>query len=526
MSNSVDNRVVSMEFDNAKFERNVAQSLDTLKHLDKSLDGLVDSSKKFDGVSFEDLANSIDSIASKFTLMGRITMRVFDEIADGIVNLGKKMLSFNIDQISSGWDKYADKTTSVQTIMNATGKDIDYVSTQLERLNRFTDETSYSFTDMTSNIAKFTSQGIDLDTAVTQMQGIATWAASAGQNAQAASRAMYNISQAMGSGSMKLIDWKSIQNANMATKEFKEQAIAAGIAAGTLVEKQGEIVTAQGGINVSVKNFESTLQKGWFNTEAMSKVFGEYGKFADEIDNLAVSSDGLVSSMLQLMEREDLATMSTEELEEALGEDATISTEEFRAELMRLNGEEYKFSKASYKAAQEAKTWGDAVGAAADAVSTAWMNLYETVFGNYEKARVLWTDVAEFFYDLFAEPINGARKVIGNVLDNTGIAAAATEKFNEALKESGFSLSDYGKSAEEALKKNGLLTDEMIEAAGGIDKAMKGVIGSSEQFSKVIDDMLANTDKGLKSGEHAFEDYVKTAKEVLSGDWGNGQERL
>ena len=185
MSNSVDNRVESMEFDNAQFERNVSQSLETLKHLDKSLDGLTNSSKRFDGVSFEDVANQISSLANRFTLGGRIIQKVFDDIAEGIVNVAHKMTNFSTQNITAGWEKYAEKTTSVQTIMSATGQSIEEVSEQLNRLNRFTDETSYNFTDMTSNIAKFTSQGISLDTAVTQMQGIATWAASAGQNAQA-----------------------------------------------------------------------------------------------------------------------------------------------------------------------------------------------------------------------------------------------------------------------------------------------------------------------------------------------------
>ena len=526
MSNSVDNRVVSMEFDNAKFERNVAQSLDTLKHLDKSLDGLVDSSKKFDGVSFEDVANSIDALASKFTLFGSITRKVFDSIADGVVDLGKKMInSFAIEPVTSGWQKYAEKTTSVQTIMSATGKEIEYVEEQLDRLNRFTDETSYSFTDMTSNIAKFTSQGIDLDTAVTQMQGIATWAASAGQNAESASRAMYNISQAMGAGSMKLIDWKSIQNANMATKEFKEQAIAAGIAAGTLVEKNGEVKTAVGGLDVSVKNFDQTLQKGWFNTEAMSKVFTEYGKFADKVDEVSTAYDAEVTDLLRLAEAQKVSDERLYAEGEALG----YTKEEVNAlksSLTELNSTEYEFSMRTYKAAQEAKTFEDAVNATKDAVSTAWMGVFQTIFGNYEQQRVLWTDMSIWFYDLFASPVKTfQRQVLKPLMTTTGKETQITGAFHKALQQSGIDLAKYGSVAEEALKKNGLLTDDMIKSAGSFEKALKTISGSSDQFEKVIDDMLSNTKAGLASGTGAFEDYLRTAQEVLNGKLGNGAER-
>ena len=518
MSNSVDNRVVSMEFDNAKFERNVSQSLETLKHLDKSLDGLTNSSKRFDGVSFEDVANQISSLANRFTLGGRIIQKVFDEIAEGVVNVGKKMLNFSTDNMTAGWDKYAEKTTSVQTIMSATGQSIDYVSEQLERLNRFTDETSYSFTDMTSNIAKFTSQGIDLDVAVTQMQGIATWAASAGQNAQAASRAMYNISQAMGAGSMKLIDWKSIQNANMATKEFKEQAIAAGIAAKTLVEQEGKIVTAEDQIEVSTRNFEQTLQKGWFNTEAMQKVFSDYGKFADVVDTVSVSTGLTVTELMQLAEAQATASDSFENDLAVAAKKANIDVEALRAEISKLNAEELKFSKATYKAAQEAKTFGDAVDATKDAVSTAWMNLFETIFGNYDKARVLWTDMANWFYDIFAEPINAVQEFFDGIMNGS-------DKADDSLDFSGKKVEEYSDIVVAALKKSGVLTDEMIKDAGSVAAAISKITEGASKVKAVVDEWLGGNTDGTEKATDSLERYKEVARDVLNGKYGNGTER-
>ena len=520
MSNSVDNRVVSMEFDNAKFERNVAQSLDTLKHLDKTLDGLTDSSKKFDGVSFEDLANSIDSIANRFTLMGRITQKVFDEIASGIVNLGKKMVNdFAIEPVASGWDKYAEKTTSVQTIMNATGESIEFVEEQLGRLNRFTDETSYNFSDMTSNIAKFTSQGIELDTAVTQMQGIATWAASAGQNAQAASRAMYNISQAMGAGSMKLIDWKSIQNANMATKEFKEQAIQAGIAAGTLVEQEDKIVTATGGVEVSAKNFEQTLQKGWFNTQAMQKVFSDYGKFADTVDEVYESfgEKFTVSELMEWSEQMENAGDSAEKtaaLQETLEEavDGTgISVEELKNSLEKLNSEELKFSRATYKAAQEAKTFGDAVDATKDAVSTAWMNVFQTIFGNYEEARHLWTDMANWWYDIFAEPVNALQETLDHVMSGSRVVKKALKQSENVYAEwTGRELL-FGNDKENG--RIGALYD-IMDAINTIGSSISKAWG--DIFNSDKEEMIRNALEGIKRFTRGVKDVIGDGEKLRS----------
>ena len=527
MSNTVDNRVVSMEFDNAKFEKNVETSLNTLKHLDQSLDSLTNGSKAFDGVSFENLANQIDNIASRFTLMGRITMKVFDEIAGGIVNLGKKIVSFNTDQLESGWGKYADKTTSVQTIMSATGMTIEDVSAQLERLNRFTDETSYSFTEMTSNIAKFTSQGIGLETAVTQMQGIATWAASAGQDAQAASRAMYNISQAMGAGSMKLIDWKSIQNANMATKAFKEQAIAAGVSMGTLEEKMGKVVVKGTALEVTAKNFEQTLQKGWFDTSTMQKVFGDYGKFADVIDEMYMKYDENITVTDFLRLAEEQLTLTNEDFEESLAavaDNAGLTKDqikELREDISLLNSEELKFSKKTYEDAQQAKTFTDALNAAKDAVSTSWMNVFETIFGNYEKARVLWTDLANWFYYIFADPINSLNNVLDTAL-NIDFWNDGSVKNN--IKDTALALLDFGDAAERAFKELGIVSDEDIEKFGGIKEAIKNIDLSADQVGNVIDNLLGAT-TGASKGISTLEDARKIVNEIWHGKFGSGQER-
>lgn len=532
MSNTVDNRVVSMEFDNAKFEKNVATSLETLKHLDSSLDGLVNSSKKFDGVSFEDVANQIDSLASHFTLMGRIALKVYDEIAQGIVDLGKKIISFNTEQLASGWEKYGEKTTSVQTIMSATGMSIEDVSEQLDKLNRFTDETSYSFTDMTSNIAKFTSQGIDLESAVTSMEGIATWAASAGQNAQAASRAMYNISQAMGAGSMKLIDWKSIQNANMATKEFKEQAIAAGIAEGTLIEKNGQLVTANGAVEVSIKNFDQTLQKGWFTSGTMSRVFSEYGKFADLVDQTTESTGISVSRLLQLAEAQKHSGESTkaastyQDMFNEYLEDSEVSAEELQKAIEKLNQEEYEFSKATYKAAQEAKTFTDAVDATKDALSTAWMNVFETIFGNYEQARVIWTDIANWAYDIFAEPVNNLNDLLDNALNKEFWKKPFDEAAQKNIRDTADALLEYGEVAESVFKELGIVSDEDIKRYGSIKEAIKHVDLTADSVGNVIDNLLGGrTGAGGYKGVATLEEVKGLIHDIWRGDYGNGYER-
>ena len=228
MKTVIDERVVEMRFNNADFEKNVAQSMQTLENLKKSLN--FDTGKSLDELgkatknfTLTGMTETISEATTKFSALEIAGVTAIAKITSEAMDFGAKFVkSLSIDQVSAGFQKYAEKTTAVQTIIAATGKSIDEVEAQMEKLNWFTDETSYNFVDMSNNIGKFTSNGVELGKAASAMQGIATWAARSGQNATTAGRAMYNFSQALGSGAMMVKDWMSIEQANMATTEFKQ----------------------------------------------------------------------------------------------------------------------------------------------------------------------------------------------------------------------------------------------------------------------------------------------------------------
>lgn len=246
---------------------------------------LSDAGKNF---SLDGVANGIEVVQQKFTALEIMGITALQRITNQAITTGENLVkSLSLDQIGQGFGKYEQKTTSVQTIVNATGESIDSVSEKLAKLNWFTDETSYNFTDMIANIGKFTSMGIDLDTSVTAMEGIANWAAISGQGVNEASRAMYNLSQAIGVGAVKLMDWKSVENANMATKEFKETAIETAKALGEL-NAQGK--TAKG-TAVTVENFSSTLSEAWFTSDVLLKTLNKYGEYADQVYTVATERD-------------------------------------------------------------------------------------------------------------------------------------------------------------------------------------------------------------------------------------------
>lgn len=416
MSTTVDQRVVEMKFDNQQFESGVRESMSTLDKLKQALNfnktatGLENISKEVAKVDMSGLASATEEVSKKFSALEVIAITTLVNITNSAVNAGKSLIkSMSIDQLTAGWTKFEQKTTAVQTILSATrmqfddeAKQLAVVNAKLKELNWFTDETSYNFTDMVSNIGKFTSAGVDLDTAAKSMQGIATWAAMSGANAVTASRAMYNLAQAIGVGYVKLIDWKTIENCNMATMEFKQTVLETAVELGTLKkEADGVYKTVAKGTKVTAEAFSESLSEGWFTNNVLTASLNVYEKATDKLHEMA---DKYNLTATEILGAFDDYKESAENID-AITEGFKLSGEaakDFAADLDILNSEEYELSISAFKAAQQAKTFTDVIDATKDAVSTGWMQTFEYIFGNYHEAVELFSDLCEVFWELFA----------------------------------------------------------------------------------------------------------------------------
>lgn len=409
---SIDRRIVEMNFDNKQFEQGVQTSLSTLEKLKQGLNlgsattnvnDLAAATKNFD---MANLASNVETVSSKFSALGIVGVRVLQNITDSVYNTGTQLAkSLSVDQITAGWDKYSQKTQAVQTIMAATAKqftDTDvqmaYVNDQLSQLNWYTDETSYNFLDMVNNIGKFTANNIGLEDSVTAMQGISNWAAISGANVGEAGRAMYNLSQAIAIGSVKLMDWKSIENANMATAQFKETAIETALAVGTLKKDGDGLIKTMKGNEVSVSSFNVNLSDAWFSTEVLMQTLDKYGGFANKLYDVTEKTGITTTELLRHIDDFTAGTLDISSLAEETG----ISVEELSKDLEELGSTTFELGRRSFRAAQEAKTFREAIDATKDAVSTGWMITYETIFGDYQQAKELWTDVANGLWEVFA----------------------------------------------------------------------------------------------------------------------------
>ena len=240
---SVENRVVSIKFDNGNFQQKVSSTIKAMGELSKSLalpgasKGLNDLDKAASNVDLSELEDAPKGISASFAAMATVGITALANLTNRAVDAGLGIAkAFTFDLVGDGFAEYELKMGSIQTIMAGTGESLDSVNGYLNDLNTYADRTIYSFADMTQNIGKFTNAGVSLETATQSIQGIANVAALAGSNSQQASNAMYNFSQALATGSVKLIDWKSIENAGLATVGFKEQLLEGAVAAGTLTK--------------------------------------------------------------------------------------------------------------------------------------------------------------------------------------------------------------------------------------------------------------------------------------------------
>lgn len=522
MSNKIDESVVSLSFDNENFEKNVKQSMSTLDKLKESLkfDDIQDGASKIrsalTGVGsaistvFNPIGNLLNKTMADLTGFEYLILNSLDRIKYKTVDMIK---SLSVDQITNGWQAYADKTSAVQTIMSATrdqfddtGKQMEYVEGELEKLSWFTDETSYKFVEMVQSIGLFTSSGVKLDDAVSAMQGIATWAAMSGANANKAASAMYQLSQALGKGYVQAADWRSIETANMATMEFKKVALEAAVAAGTLKKKSDDLYIGMstGGkqVEVTAENFSRVLTSTNFLTnEVLISSLDTYGRFSNKLFEYVDQFDLTTLEWIHMIENFKDGSIDLNKEAQNMG----ISTEELSGYLTTLTGKEMELGFAAFRAAQETKTFKEAIDYVKDAVSSGWGTSFEIIFGNYTEAKELWSALSEELYTIFVESgevrnemLQGWKDLGGRTVLLQGITTAYENlrRVVEPVKES---FRDFFPK---------MTSERLFEITTGFKDFVSGLVLTDEQTSK-----LRKTFDGLFAGLDIVKIGFKTVGE-------------
>lgn len=309
MSRVVDERIVSMQFDNKRFEANVSETMSTLDKLKQKLNlsgsakGLEEINTAAGKVNMNGLAAGVEAVSAKFSALQVVGVTALANITNSAVNAAKRFVhALTVAPVSDGFKEYEMMLNSIQTTMAGTGKTAKEVELELKKLDEYADKTVYSTSDMLSNLPKFTNAGVALESATTAMIGIANATALAGGDASKASIAFYNLGQAISTGYLTRMDYNSINNAGIATMEWKEQMVEAAIAAGTL-KKAGEDAYVAGGKTFTLQQlFIDGLQKQWATTDVMMKVFEDYGNEQTEIGKKAYAAAQDIKTYTQMME--------------------------------------------------------------------------------------------------------------------------------------------------------------------------------------------------------------------------------
>lgn len=450
MSQEVDSRVVEMRFDNANFEKNTKQTISTIDRLMEKLQfkGAEKGFEKLDAaaenVDFATMQTSLDRLESKFSSLNIVATTALVNITNKFVDAGEKLVkSLSIDQVASGWDKYTEKTSNVQTIMNATGKSIDQVNGYLNKLMWYSDETSYSFSEMTSALSQMTAAGGNIDKMIPMIMGIANATADAGKTGFAFQSTIRNLTQSYSAGHLQLQDWKSLNLMGTATKALKQELIDTAVELGTL--KKGE---------VTIASFESSLQKKWANTEVMEKTFAKYASMMEAAYELTQKNPGMTSS-------------------EALE---------------KLSGQYGELAERAALAAQQATSFGQAIDSTKDAVSSSWMKVFETFFGNKEEATETWTELSDRLYDIFVPSIDGLNERLKDGL-NSGWAQLQGRLGDQA--------DAYSYTLQQVALASGAVTEEQITKAGSFTKALQQNGVSAQLLKASLDEAQTSAEKLL-----------------------------
>lgn len=471
MSREVDQRVVEMRFDNAQFEKNTRESMKTLDRLQEKLQfkdvdkGFENIEKAQRNVNFDEMEGALDTLKVKFNALDVMAVAALTNITNKIVDTGERLVkSLSVDQVASGWNKYTEKTSNVQTIMNATGESIDNVNGYLNKLMWYSDETSYSFSEMTSALSQMTAAGGDIKKMIPMIMGIANATADAGKTGFAFQSTIRNLIQSYSAGHLQLQDWKSLNLMGTATKALKQELIDTAVEMGKL--KEGE---------VTIATFESTLSNKWADTKVMEKTFEKYASMMEAAYDMVQQNPGMTSS-------------------EALE---------------KLSGQYGELAERAALAAQQATSFEQAIDSTKDAVSSSWMKIFETFFGNKEEATETWTELANRLYDIFVPSINALNERLKEGLD-TG-----WKQLNDKL---GDQAETYDTVLQKVALASGAVTEESIEEAGSFANALRDGGVNAELLQNGLDVTLVSLEKYLAMSDEAL-DARNLDKEAIERDY-------
>lgn len=487
MSTTIDERVVEMRFDNKQFESNVQTSLSTLDRLKKSLN-LSGAAKGFDEidsaskkVNMNGLANAVESVRLKFSALEVMAVTALANITNSALNAGKRIVSaITIDPIKTGFQEYETQIGAVQTILANTqheGTNLQQVNRALDELNTYADKTIYNFTEMTRNIGTFTAAGVNLQTSVDSIKGIANLAAVSGSTSQQASTAMYQLSQALAAGKVSLMDWNSVVNAGMGGKVFQDALVRTSELLGT---------GAKNAINM-YGSFRESLTKGeWLTTEVLTETLKQFAGAYSEAD--------LIQQGFSESQAKEIAQMA----------------------------------KTAEEAATKVKTFTQLWDTLKESAQSGWTATWEILIGDFEEAKDLLSEVSETIGNVIGEAAQARNDLLSGGLSsgwkqllNQGIAdeAGYIESIQEVARKSGDAFDkmvadsdNFSDALKKGLQEGVISSDTLSDAVHNLRDKMTGMSQEERKAAGYTSEMveqIEKLDEGIKNGSVSMDEFTE-----------------
>lgn len=458
MSRTIDERVVSMQFDNRSFESNVQTSLGTLDKLKAKLNlsgatkGLEEIDSASRKVNFSMLGRAVDTIQVKFSAMQVMGVTALANLTNSAVNAGKRIANaLTIEPIKTGFQEYETQIGAVQTILANTeskGTTLQDVNRALDELNTYADKTIYNFTQMTKNIGTFTAAGVDLETSVNSIKGIANLAAVSGSTSQQASTAMYQLSQALAAGKVSLMDWNSVVNAGMGGQVFQDA-----------LKRTSELLGT--GADAAIKKYgsfrESLTQGNWLTTEVLTKTLEQFTMAAEE------GTEQWTLYKKSLMDEG--------------------YTEKQALEILKM-------ANTATDAATKVKTFTQLWDTLKESAQSGWTQTWEIMIGDFGEAKEFLTSIS----DTIGGMLNSSADVRNKLLSG-GLSSGWKQLLNAGIADE----AGYTDTIKTVAKEYGVSIDEMIKS----EKELDASLSDTEAFQKVLK-------TGLKDGSITAEMMAKS----------------
>lgn len=490
MSDTIEQKVVEMRFNNKQFEKNVQTSMSTIDSLKQKLNfsgaakGLESINTAANKINMSGVGAAIESVQAKFSSLEVIGVTTLANITNSVVNAGKKIASaLTIAPVSTGFQEYETQIGAVQTILANTqheGTNLQQVNRALDELNKYADKTIYNFTEMTRNIGTFTAAGAKLQTSVDSIKGIANLAAISGSTSQQASTAMYQLSQALAAGKVSLMDWNSVVNAGMGGKVFQDALIRTSELLGT---------NAKAAIDTYGSFRESLSRTGWLTTEVLTETLKQFAGAYSEADLIAQGF-----------------------------------TQEQAAEIAKM-------AKTAEEAATKVKTFTQLWDTLKESAQSGWTQTWEIVVGDFEEAKDLLTDISNTIGNIISRSADARNALLTAGLSSgwkqllsAGIAdeAGYIESIHEVARKSGSafdglvtSVEKEGGSFQDALKKaleTGTIdSDTLSDAVSNLQKKMTGMSAAERKAAGYTSEMIeqiTELDAELKNGSISMDEFT------------------